>query len=91
MVGAEHLLPDRERALVEQLGLGLLAPGSVEHGQVVQARGHVGMVGAEVLLRDLQRLPGDDDGTVVLSRAIKGHRFLIEDVSFNASALRAKE
>jgi hypothetical protein len=46
------------------------------------------MVGAEFLLSDLQGFAGDD-GTIVLTRMIEGHRFLIESVPFSASALRA--
>ena len=55
MLGAERLLPDRERALIERLGLGVAALGIVEHGQVVEARRHLGMLGAERLLPNGER------------------------------------
>src|SRR5712671_1495981 len=50
--GAERLLANRQRALVERLRLGIVALGFVEHGQVVQAHGDIGVVGAERLLPD---------------------------------------
>ena len=55
MVGAQRLLPDRQRALVERLGLGVAALRVVEYGQVVEARGDVGVVGSQRLLPDRQR------------------------------------
>ena len=55
MVRAERLLADRQRALVERLGLGVLALAWYSDGQVVEGRGHVGMVRAERLLADRQR------------------------------------
>ncbi len=36
MLGAERLLADRQRALVERLGLGVGAGGSVQHGEIVE-------------------------------------------------------
>ena len=41
----QSLLPDRQRALVERLRLRIVALGFVESRQVVEARGHVGMLG----------------------------------------------
>ena len=55
MVGAEGLFPDRQRALVERLGLRVLALVAIQRGQIAQARGHTGMVGAEGLFFDRQR------------------------------------
>ena len=55
VVGAEHLLANRQRALVERFRLSIVALGFAERGQVVQARGHIGVVGAERLLPDGQR------------------------------------
>ncbi len=50
MVRPQRLLPNRQRALVERLGLRVLALGVVEQSQIVQARGHIGMIGAAVFL-----------------------------------------
>ena len=55
MVGSQGLLLDRQRALKERLGLGVLALVPVELRQVVEARAHVGVVGPEGLLPDGQR------------------------------------
>ena len=55
MLGAQRLLPDGERPLVERLGLRIGARGSVEHGEIVEARGRVGMLGAQRLLPDGER------------------------------------
>ena len=52
---SQGLLHDRQRALVERLGLGVAALGFVERGQVVEARGHVGVRRSEGLLHDRQR------------------------------------
>jgi len=87
MVGAEGLLHDRQRALVERLRLGVLTLGIVERGQVVQARRHIGMIWPNVLLRDLQRLLRDDDGTIIFARAIELHRLLVEDLPLDAGTL----
>jgi hypothetical protein len=54
VVWAEGLLADRQRALVERLGLDVPALLCVERGQVVEAVGDVGMVWAECLLLDRQ-------------------------------------
>ena len=54
MVGAELVFADLEAALVERLGLGILAHGLVEVGQVVEAGGDVGVVGPELVFADLQ-------------------------------------
>ncbi len=40
----------------------MLALGVVEHGQVVQALGHIDMIGTDVPLGYLQGLLGHDDG-----------------------------
>ena len=50
-----RLLENRQCALAERLCLRVLALGSVELGQVVQALGHIGMVRAKGLLPDRQR------------------------------------
>ena len=56
MVGSERLLVDRQRSLVERLGVGVATVTHVEHSQVVQRSRDVGMVGAEHLFFDRQRL-----------------------------------
>ena len=55
MVGTERLLADRQRALVERLGLGVAALVLVQLRQIVQAVATSGMVGTERLLVDRQR------------------------------------
>ena len=55
MLGPEGLLEDRQRPLIERLGLGVPALGLVEQGQVVEALGHVRVLGPEGLLEDRQR------------------------------------
>ena len=50
MLGAERLLADRQRALVERLGLRVGAGGLVQRGEIVERGGGVGMLGAERLL-----------------------------------------
>ena len=51
MVGPQRLLPDRQGPLVERLGLRVLALVVVEPRQVVEARGHIGMVGPSAFSR----------------------------------------
>jgi hypothetical protein len=55
MLGAERLLVDRERPLVERPRAGEVALGLKQLGEVVEARGGPGMLGAERLLADRQR------------------------------------
>ena len=55
VVGAQRLLADGERALVERLGLGVAALGAVERGQVVERGADIGVVGAQRLLADGER------------------------------------
>jgi hypothetical protein len=55
MVGAEHLLADRQRALVERSRPGEITLGLEQKREVVEARRRIGMVGAEHLLADRQR------------------------------------
>ena len=71
MVRAESLLPDRQRALVERLGLRVLALGDIQQREVVQALGHRGMIGAHRLLGDLQRLLRHHDGAIIVSLPIQ--------------------
>jgi len=62
MVRPQRLLLYRQRALVEWLGLRVVALGSVEHRQVVQTNGHIGMIEASVFLGYLKGLLGDNKG-----------------------------
>ena len=55
MVGAQCLLRDRKRALVERLGLGVAALGCIEQRQVVERGTDVRVVRAERLLADGER------------------------------------
>ena len=67
VVCAERLLADRQRALVEPLGVGVLALLLVHVGQVVEGAGHVGVVCAERLLLDRQRALVERLGVGVLA------------------------
>ena len=53
--GPKRLFPDRQRPLVKRLGLRVLALVSVKLRQVVEARGHVGVLRAQRLFPDRQR------------------------------------
>ena len=55
MLGAERLLADRQRALVERPRASEVALGLKQIGEVVEARRRIGMLGAERLLADRQR------------------------------------
>ena len=55
MLGAERLLADRQRALVERPRHRKLALGLKQAGEVAEARRRIGMLGAERLLADRQR------------------------------------
>ena len=57
MVGAQRLLADGERSLVERLGFGVAALGREEYGQVVEHHAHVGVIGAQRLLADAEGAP----------------------------------
>ena len=53
MSGAEGLLLDRERALEERPGRGVVTRGLEEEGEVVQALRYIGVVRPQGLLADL--------------------------------------
>ena len=55
MLGAERLLVDRQRPLVERPRAGEVALILKQMGEVVEARRGIGMLGAERLLSDRQR------------------------------------
>ena len=55
MVGAECLLADRQRSLVERVGVGVAALVLVEQSQIVQRLRDIGMARTERLLADSQR------------------------------------
>ena len=55
MIGAERFLSDRQRALVERLGVGVATLASVKPRQIVQRRGDYGIFGTESFLSDRQR------------------------------------
>ena len=57
MLRPERLLADRQGSPVERLGLGVAALGLVQKGQVVEARGDIGMRRSECLLVDHQGSP----------------------------------
>ena len=55
MVWSQRFFRDVQRAFVERLGLGVVALGGVKVSQIVQARGHVGMVRSQRFFPDDQR------------------------------------
>jgi hypothetical protein len=54
MLRAQGLIPDRQGALQEGFGCGIAALGLVEHSEIIEDHGHIGMLGAEPLLLDRQ-------------------------------------
>ncbi len=52
MLWPKRLLQNAEGALVKRLGLGVLALGLVQHGEVVEDDGDIGMLRPERLLPD---------------------------------------
>ena len=55
MIGTERFLSDRQRSLVERLGVGVATLVIVKHRQIVQRRSDIGMIGTERFLSDRQR------------------------------------
>ena len=55
MVRTERLLADRQRSLVQRLGVGVATLILVERSQVVQRIRDIGMIGTEGFLLDRQR------------------------------------
>src|SRR5260370_1038855 len=56
MPAADRLLPNRQRALIERPRPGKVALGLKQVGEVVEARRRLGMLGAEDLFADCQRI-----------------------------------
>ncbi len=54
MLGPQGVFIDRQRTLEERLGLGVVALGLVEQRQVVEARGHLGVLRPQGFLPDRQ-------------------------------------
>ena len=81
MVRAERLLADRQRALVERLGLGVAALVVVQRRQVVQRCGVVGMVRAQRLLADRQRALVERLGLGVAALVVYSTARLFSDVA----------
>ena len=55
MIGTKRFLADRQRALVQWLGVSVAVQLVVEHSQVVQRNRNVRMIGTKRLLLDRQR------------------------------------
>ena len=72
MLGAEHLLADRQRALIQGLKGCVLPLRLIQFRQIVERGAHDGMLGAMVAFCDLERLLCHHHGLVVL--ALAGHR-----------------
>ena len=60
-----------------------MALGTVQPCEVVQARGHIGMVGADVLFCNSECLLGDADSTVLLPLLVEQLHLFIEGVPFD--------
>ena len=69
---------------IDSRSLGIMALGLVEHRQVVQARGHVGVVGANVLLSNFEGFLGDNDGRPIFACPIKLFDLTIKDAPLYA-------
>jgi len=54
VIGAERFLEDRQRPLVEWLGIGVATLGAVQVGQIVHRLRDIGVIGAERHLPDRQ-------------------------------------
>ena len=67
---AQRFLVDLQRLAEQRLGLGVVALGLVQQGQVVQAGGVVGVLLAQRLLLDLQRLPVERLGLGVVALVV---------------------
>ena len=80
MVRAQRLLVDAQRPLIERLGLGVAALGSVQFGQVVERRGDQRVVGPQRLLADRQHTLGERDRFGVLAFTIELDDLRIERV-----------
>ncbi len=59
MLRPQRLLQDRQGPLIQRLDLGVPTLGLVEHRQVVEQRGGVRMVGAELALAKPERFLGE--------------------------------
>ena len=70
MVLAQRPLADLQGLAEERLGLRVVPHGLVQHGQVVQAGGIVGVVLAQRLLRDLQGLAEERLGLGVVPHGL---------------------
>src|SRR2546423_517904 len=70
MVGIERFLSDTQRALVEGLGLGILALIRVEEPQIVERVSDIGMIKTQRLLPEMERalVEGLGLGILVLLR-----------------------
>ena len=74
----DGLLDDGQRALGKPFGLGVVALGAVELGQVAQAQGHVSVIRPKRFLPDRQRLPLQRLGLVVQALAAVERRQVVE-------------
>ena len=70
MVFTQNLLQDLERFLKERFGFGVLAHILVEHGQVIEALGGVGMFRPKNLLPDPERFLVERFGFGVLAHIL---------------------
>ena len=89
VLGPYRLLSYRQRTLVEWSGLRMVPLGAVKVRQIAETLGHIDMIWTEVSLGHFERLLGDDDndGMVVLARAVELNDRPVQHVPFHACPL----
>ena len=80
MAGAECLLTDRQRALVQPLGVGVLALRLVHHGQVVEGEAVIGMVNTKTRLHHGLELLRFHERRGIIARIIEFIELLVDRV-----------
>src|SRR5262245_43377101 len=79
--GAQCLLPDRQSAAVEGLGLGVLPEHLVEQGNVAQQFGKAWVVTGKALLGQRQRLLSNPHRRLVIALLVELRRLAVEGVN----------
>ena len=85
MVRPQRLLQDRQRPLIQGLGLGVPALGAVKHRQVVEARGDIGVLWPECLFSNRQRPLVKRLGLGVAALGVVEPRAVVKGTSKNSS------
>ncbi len=89
MLRPKRLLVDRQRPLVERLGLGVLALDAVKLRQVIEARGYQGVLRPKRLLQDRERAFVEWLGLAVAALGVIDQRQVVE-TSGEAYVIRPK-